>query len=313
MPEDEGPYECNLPVRVQKQAEEELGEVAALREKRIAEVRDWLKDHPHIRARTDNITILRFLRGCKFDVRRAEDKMEMYYSCKAVLPDMFSGRDPLDPSVARILRLGLMVPLPGVDHLGRKVILGRLGAWDPNEFRPEELIRGATMLLDVLFMEEEAVSVTGFVQLHDMASFSFRHASTLTLPLVKQVMTTWTEGYPTRPKAVHYINTPPSFTPIFNLFRKFMKEKMKKRVRVHGSYAEMQEHVPVEMLPAEYGGTAGGLEDVADYWVQKIESYRDWFLEDEDHKVTDERKPKSMKKVKEMLATQESFRQLEID
>ena len=33
-----------------------------------------------------------------------------------------------------------------------------------------------------------------------------------------------------RPKGLNYINTPAAFDTVFNIFRSFMKEKMKKRV-----------------------------------------------------------------------------------
>lgn len=56
----------------------------------------------------DNATLLRYLRGCKFDVPRTQAKLEMYYTCKTAMPGMFTGRDPFDPSVATILRLGLV-------------------------------------------------------------------------------------------------------------------------------------------------------------------------------------------------------------
>ena len=54
-----------------------------------------------------------------------------------------------------------MVPLPGYDALGRRVILGRLGAWDPSKLNPEELFRAASMLFDAMFLDDEQTSVTG--------------------------------------------------------------------------------------------------------------------------------------------------------
>ncbi|RXG67439.1 hypothetical protein Avbf_16390 [Armadillidium vulgare] len=86
----------------------------------------------------------------------------------------------------------LMVPLPGYDCHGRKVILSRLGAWTPYKHRPEDLFRAASMLFDALFIEDEQMSVTGFVQVNDMTGISFRHASCLSLSLVRKVMSVWT-------------------------------------------------------------------------------------------------------------------------
>ena len=36
-----------------------------------------------------------------------------------------------------------------------------------------------------------------------------------------------------RPKGLHYINTPQAFDTVFNIFKSFMKEKMKKRVNIY--------------------------------------------------------------------------------
>lgn len=38
------------------------------------------------------------------------------------------------------------------------------------------------------------------------------------------------DGYPMRPKGLNYINTPEAFNTVFNIFKSFMKEKMKRRV-----------------------------------------------------------------------------------
>ncbi|XP_071548202.1 retinol-binding protein pinta-like [Panulirus ornatus] len=300
---------------VQRLAKEELGEDPGRLEEDVEAVREWLIKQPHLNARTDRATILRYLRGCKFSLERTKEKLAMYYTCKGALPDMFQGRDPDDPTLRAILKLGLMFPLPGYDPLGRKVIFGRMAAWDPKGVRSEDLFKAASMLLDVLFLEDEQTTITGIVQANDMSGLTLKHVTALPPPLIRRVIRTWQEGYPLQPKSVHYINTPPAFETLFNLCKPLMKEKMKKRVHVHGhNLDQLYQYVPRAMLPTEYGGANGSVQEIADYWLQKIDKHRAWFLEDERHCADESRRPgKPMTGSLLFDGVEGSFRKLDFD
>lgn len=84
-----------------------------------------------------------------------------------------------------------MVPLPGYDPQGRKVIFGRLGAWDPSKYRPEDLFKAAGMLFDALFLDDEQTTVMGIVQANDMTGLTLNHVTSLPFPLMKRVLKTW--------------------------------------------------------------------------------------------------------------------------
>lgn len=303
-----------LSPELQRLAREELNEDPKRREKDIQAVREWLVKQPHLNARTDRQLILRYLRGCKFSLERTKAKLDMYYTCKGALPDMFKGRDPQNPKLRSIIKLGLMFPLPGYDSDGRKVIFGRLGAWDPSKHKPEDLFKAAGMLFDVMFLEDEQMTVTGIVQANDMTGLTLKHVAALPLPLIKRVSTTWQEGYPFRPKGVHYINTPQAFDALFNLFKPLMREKMKKRIHMHGSNIDgMCKFFPREMLPSEYGGSAGTVKEIADQWLRKMDEHRDWFLEDEKHTADESRRPGKPKTTADLFGTEGSFRKLDFD
>lgn len=287
-------------------AREELGEEPAQRERDIEAVRQWLLKQHGLNARTDRTTILRYLRGCKYSLEKTKAKLDVYYTSKGANPDMFQGRDPSDPKLRSILKMGLMVPLPGYDQQGRKVIFGRLGAWNPATHRPEDLFKAAGMLFDALFLDDEQTTIKGIVQANDMTGLTLAHVTSLPLTLVKRVLRAWQDGYPLRPKAVHYVYTPSAFEALFNLFKPFMPEKMKKRIHIHGSDMDsLQRSVPREMLPQEYGGTAGTLASIADYWVGRIDHHRAWFLQDERHCADPKRQRSDF--------SEGSFRKLEFD
>lgn len=47
----------------------------------------------------DDERLTTFLRGCKFSVEKAKQKVDMYFSMRAAVPEFFSGRDPLSPEI----------------------------------------------------------------------------------------------------------------------------------------------------------------------------------------------------------------------
>ncbi|KAG0714456.1 Retinol-binding protein pinta [Chionoecetes opilio] len=167
---------------VERLAHQELGEDQAQRERDVEAIRQWLKQTASKDSdSTYRTTILRYLRGCKYSLEKTKAKLDVYYSCKGDNPDMFQGRDPSDPKLRSILKMGLMIPLPGYDPQGRKVIFGRLGAWDPTTQRPEDLFKAAGMVFDALFLDDEQTTIMGIVQANDMTGLTFSHVTSLPL------------------------------------------------------------------------------------------------------------------------------------
>ncbi|KAK8375019.1 hypothetical protein O3P69_017775 [Scylla paramamosain] len=309
-----GEYVCTLSPELVQRAKDEINEVPERRAADIEHIRDWLKHQPHINARMDDWTILRFLRGCKFSLERTKEKLDMFYTCKTLCPEWYKNRDPQDKKMRAILELGVLLPLPGYDYLGRKVLLERWALHDPATTTVDMMFRVITSVADVLLDEDEQSSVTGYVVMSDNACLSVPHVVALKPTLARKVTVLWQDGYPMRPKGLNYINTPAAFDTVFNIFRSFMKEKMKKRVHIHGSDMEsLYKQVPREMLPVEYGGTNGTVEEIKNYWLQRLDARRDWLLEDEKYCVDESKRPGKPKTSAELFGIEGSFRKLDVD
>ncbi|KAK8734208.1 hypothetical protein OTU49_006058, partial [Cherax quadricarinatus] len=309
-----GEYVCTLSEELLQRAKEEINEVPERRADDIEHIRDWLKHQPHITARLDDWTILRFLRGCKFSLQRTKEKLDMFYTCKTLCPEWYKNRDPQDKKIRAILELGVMLPLPGHDHLGRKVILGRWGVYDPQQVSVDDMNRASLMISDILAEEDEQTTITGSVFVGDSEGMTMAHIASFTPSLMKKSMVLWQEGYPMRPKGLHYINTPAAFDTVFNIFKSFMKEKMRKRVHIHGTDMEsLYRHVPKSVLPVEYGGTNGTIEEITKYWIERLDARRDWLLEDEKYVVDESKRPGKAKTSAELFGLEGSFRKLNVD
>lgn len=75
----------------------------------------------------------------------------------------------------------------------------------------------------------------------------------------------------------------------------------------------LYEHVPRKLLPAEYGGEAGPIQDVIDQWEKKILSYRKFFEEDEQYRTEESKRPGRPKNSESIFGIEGSFRKLNVD
>lgn len=73
----------------------------------VLRLRTWILDQPHLTARTNDQFLLAFLRGSKFSLERAKQKIDRYYTLKAAIPEVFNEKRLVDhPQVLEILRMG---------------------------------------------------------------------------------------------------------------------------------------------------------------------------------------------------------------
>lgn len=68
-------YVESLPVACYEFAELEFGETKELRTKSLTELNDWLDENPHINAPRDPVVLLQFLRGAKFRMEKAKERI----------------------------------------------------------------------------------------------------------------------------------------------------------------------------------------------------------------------------------------------
>lgn len=74
----------------------------------------------------------------------------------------------------------------------------------------------------------------------------------------------------------------------------------------------MYEKIPRKLLPKEYGGEAGTIEEILNYWVKKVEDHEKYFLEDAKYGTDEKKRPGKPKNAENLFGLDGSFRQLEI-
>nr|AEE63058.1 unknown [Dendroctonus ponderosae] len=275
----------NLSEDARRYALENLNETDENRRYCLENIRLWLQnDVPWIKGRSEDKYILPFLRGCKFNLTKTKMKLKNYYMMKRDRPEWFSNRNPLLPEIQALVKLGAFVPLKHTQD-NKMVIIIRTAAHDPKIHTWNDVFKVGKMILDVACQEIVNAQIFGVIAIFDMTGMGFTHYKSMTPTLIKNVVFAW-RNYHVRPKQLEYINSPTYINIALRIFKSFMTEKMRGRVKVHfGGVEEAQTIVAKDILPVEYGGSGESLNNLSQFWVEQLLKYRDWFAEDEFYKA----------------------------
>ncbi|KAG5672156.1 hypothetical protein PVAND_002309 [Polypedilum vanderplanki] len=307
----------SLTPALQTLAAKELNETPERLKSDLKLLKEWIKQCPHLRVRTDDQFLVTFLRGCKFSLEKAKQKFDLYYTVRSHLPEVMLNRDPLNERLQTIIRLGVGLPLPFTEKPdGPRIILIRPGAYDASIYTVAEMIKISNMIQDILMNEDDNYVIAGQIGILDCANVTMAHFMQFNPTFIRKITIMSQEASPTRQKGFHFINTPLGFESCFNLFKSFINDKNKTKLYVHGSNLNsLYKVIPRKLMPKEYGGEAGSLESIINTWEKRIISYRNYYKEEEKFGVDESKRPSTNEsKMKELsCGTSGSFRKLEID
>jgi len=234
---------------------------------------------------------------------------------RGTLPEWFDNWNPRSTEAQLFLNTGVIYPLRGYDKKGRYTVIARPGSLDPSKIKIDDILKCNMMMMEFALRDNAQASINGVVIIQDMSGLTVQHAAQFSVSLAKKVTTVFQDAYPTSPKAFHVLNLPSVMESVFNMLRSFQKQKMRDRQHFHpkGDLSKLHEELGTDILPKEYGGTNGTLEELRGYWKTEIENHEDWVIEQSKYKSDESKRPGKPKLHSDIFGIEGSFRKLEID
>lgn len=300
---------------LQRKAENELNEQPERVQSDINHIKEWLSKQPHLKCRTDDQWILTFLRCCKFSLQKTKEKIDAYYTIRNLMPEFFENRDPFEPEIQEYLKAGVCMPLKSTEDNGDpKKLFVVYGRADPDKVSLTTVLKVMLMIADVLLNEEDRC-LAGVEFVTDFVDLPLKFVKQANPTLMKKVMICLEKAYPIRLKAFHNINTPSYFEIVFNIIKMFASKKLLQRVFFYknDNNVVLEKYLGVSMIPQEYGGEGPSLDKTAADWRSKMESYRDWFINDSVYGTDESKRPGKPITEADVFGLEGSFRKLNID
>ncbi|XP_065226019.1 clavesin-2 isoform X2 [Planococcus citri] len=298
-------------------AKSELREDKQTREQMLDAFRDWIAKNPDIKnINTDSNFLLRFLRVKKFSLPMAQDMLLKYLNLRQTFRPYFYNLDYLSPSINQLIDEGYLFASPNRDKLGRRVIFGHAANLDPYKHSNVDFAKIHILTYEALLCDE-VTQVTGVVHFGNCLGVS-PAVITYFSPKEFYTLLRWGEqSVPMRHKEFHFINVPTPLKYIYEFFQSTFSEKIRSRFMMHHSLNDIVDHMDIDTLPKEYGGTIP-MADMIEMWKSELLQKRERLLSLDkmvllNNDCVTKKKYSKSAKAQAMTHVTGSFRKLNID
>lgn len=101
---------------------------------------------------------------------------------------------------------------------------------------------------------------------------------------------------------------------VLAMMKPFMKKELMDCMHLHSSMDTfLDKCVPRTMMPDEYGGSAGKVEEVTDKQYAELQQNGAFFVEEETRRVNEKLRPGKPKTEGDLFGTEGNFKQLSFD
>ncbi len=215
---------------------------------------------------------MRFLRHSKYSIVRAREELQFYLSCPKRHPEYFGNFDVNEAKLSALCESNFALIMPEVDEDGCRILILRAACVDTEEVSGND-IRRLFFMFDEIEANMEEIQIAGLKVIFDMSN-SMKFLSVLTPRDYKSLARSLQTPHWIHLKAFYILNLPSFAVHISNFLIKFVKEKMKKRIKFIRNKIELKDHIDVTRLLEEYGGKVT-IEESRTYLKELLEEMRD--------------------------------------
>ncbi|XP_075167515.1 alpha-tocopherol transfer protein-like [Haematobia irritans] len=305
--------EC-LTEELQKVAVDELGEVPSRIDSDLEILKKWIEQQPHLRARTDDQFLIQFLRGCKYSLERAKEKIDLFFTLKTKYPNMFAPIDVDEKKFRDLHDFGCYTVLPKpLNDTGPRLVVGQFN-YNVGDCLIEELYYPVSAMFELALLHDPYAGIQGIIFILDFGKSTTTHLLQFTPSFCKKVVSFLEKSMPLRIRSVYFINVSTAAQQVFKIILPLCSEKLRQRIHILGSdLSEMKKDIPLKYLPKDYGGDNGLCKDLTREYHKTYDQYREYFKENSKFGTDENLRLGKSLNVDELSGAVGSFRKLAVD
>ncbi|KAG6448145.1 alpha-tocopherol transfer protein-like [Manduca sexta] len=206
----------------------------------------------------------------KGSIERSKSKLDKLCTLRAILGFFFKFSN-IRTDFSNFFKATTLIPLPKLTDKHYRVILLRN---QNNEYFDKtpftDYYKFMLIYCEYLLMHDYSDGMMFLIDYTDTNVMKVMNQ--LNITEFKQFSTLITEGYGTRIKGVHIITTSKTIEMLLNIVKPVFSQKIANRFSVHSSLDTLQEIIPKNVLPVEYGGTERSYKEIKDSWIELLSS-----------------------------------------
>ncbi|XP_061394369.1 alpha-tocopherol transfer protein-like [Musca vetustissima] len=273
-----------LPTELQKIAIDELGEVSNRIADDLSDLKEWIQQQPHLKACVEDQFLVQFLRGSKYSLEKAKEKLNNFYTFSTKYPYLRSADDVDDPIFRKLHRTGCLCLLPiPLNGNGPRIILEQIN-FGPHDFTTIEICKYIWTMAEITLLNDPYACIQGLVFVMDCSKSTLQHLPLVTPKILIDFVMFCEKALPLRIKKVFDLNCPPFIQTLLNIGLSCTSEKLRSRIHICEGYnvEKFEELFPKKYLPQNFGGENSTIEHICQEFEQVIDEYREYFQRNAD-------------------------------
>ncbi|XP_018561550.1 alpha-tocopherol transfer protein-like [Anoplophora glabripennis] len=272
-------------------------------------LRKWLKTQMHLPEMPSDTMIRNFLFNNKFSVEATKQKLDMYYTLRSLIPEIYENKNPKLPHMQQIRKKTYVCPLPKTTEDGYRVTVIKFVDEDADNFDAYDFFAHTYNIAEIRVQEDIPLSD---VIIYDFEFLTMGHILKLTPVVIKKASIVLEKVFSNRVKAIHIINAPSYVDTLLSVCKQLISPKLVERLNVHNKSNSILKYLPKEIVPKDYGGDEMTLSELNDLWEKKIQEYQQRFDALEKMKPNEELRPAPLKN-DDILGFYGNFKKLSVD
>ncbi|XP_028043984.1 retinol-binding protein pinta-like isoform X2 [Bombyx mandarina] len=217
---------------LRKKAREEINENPETLVSNFNELREWLNEHPQLKSEIiSDQWLVAFLCGSKHNLEKCKSKIERYYTLSTAAPEFYANRDPLDPQIQELLKLGLFLPLKKcASEDSPRIVIVRVGEVNKVHGSLSDICKIGLMIAEILLLEDDNFTICGEDLVTDLKDMGFGLLRQWTPAFARKLFMCFENALTIRMARINLLNAPIGMKTAVAIFKLFLKEKLKKRI-----------------------------------------------------------------------------------